>query len=106
MPHPEVTDNPALHRFELQVDGATAFVLYQRTEGPIRLIHTEVPAALRGKGVASRLTAGVLQFVQKNGLEVVPLCPFVLDYLKRHLQYLDAVDEKHKYLVLDQQNSI
>jgi len=100
MPPTEVTDNPALHRFELLVDGVTAFVLYKRTEGLIQLIHTEVPAALRGKGAGSKLVAGVLQFVEKNGLKVVPLCPFVVDYLKRHPQYLDTVDEKHKYRVL------
>jgi hypothetical protein len=49
MPEAKILDNAGLHRFELQQDGETAFLLYSKTGGSIRLIHTEVPQALRGK---------------------------------------------------------
>jgi uncharacterized protein len=95
----EITDNTALHRFELQIRGETAFLLYERTPSAVRLIHTEVPGALREKGVGSRLVAGVLNLVEQNGLKVIPLCPFVIEYLKRHPERLDIVDEKYKSIV-------
>ena len=50
-----ITDNIALHRFELHENGETAFLLYTRTKDAIRLIHTEVPETHRGKGMGSKL---------------------------------------------------
>lgn len=96
MPDSQVTDNSAHHRFELRQDGATAFLLYRRQGSSLQLIHTEVPDALRGKGVGSKLVEGVLRLAQQQKLSVVPLCPFVADFLKRHPQYLDVVDPVHR----------
>lgn len=95
----EITDNLPLHRFELHERGETAFLLYERTPGAVRLIHTEVPQALRGKGVGSRLVAGVINLIQQNGFKAIPLCPFVIEYLKRHPERLDIVDEKYGSIV-------
>jgi uncharacterized protein len=100
----EITDNTSLHRFELHERGETAFLLYERTPGAVRLIHTEVPGALRGKGVGSRLVAGVLNLVEQNGFKVIPVCPFVIEYLKRHLECLDIVDEKYRSIVQSDRN--
>ena len=50
-----VTDNSALRRFELPVDGQTAFLTYERTRDSIRLLHTEVPAPFRGRGFGETL---------------------------------------------------
>ena len=36
-------DNAAQSRFELAVDGHTAFVVYRKTPDTITLVHTEVP---------------------------------------------------------------
>src|SRR5580765_7470641 len=48
-PSESVSDNPALKRFELTVNGQTAFLLYERTPDALTLIHTEVPESLRGR---------------------------------------------------------
>ena len=58
---PEIHDNAARHRYELVVDGVTAYVLYRRAPGVITFIHTEVPEALGGKGIGSRLARHVLE---------------------------------------------
>ncbi|WP_241671587.1 GNAT family N-acetyltransferase [Dankookia rubra] len=55
-----VSDNPAMHRFEMMSGDAVAFVEYQRVGGHIILTHTEVPEAMSGQGVGSKLVAGVL----------------------------------------------
>jgi predicted GNAT family acetyltransferase len=99
MPEPLINDNTALHRFEMQQDGETAFLLYTRSGNSIRLIHTEVPAALQGKGVASKLVGGVLRILQASGLAVTPSCPFVAEYVKRHPEYLPIIDADHRWMV-------
>jgi predicted GNAT family acetyltransferase len=80
----DVHDNRGAARYELEADGAVAFVDYVRTPGSIRLVHTEVPAALEGRGIGSRLVKGVLEDVRAQGLELIVRCPFIEAYLKRH----------------------
>lgn len=46
----KVHDNAARHRFELAVEGATAFIDYRRKAGVVTMTHAEVPEALSGKG--------------------------------------------------------
>jgi predicted GNAT family acetyltransferase len=80
----DVHDNRAASRYELDVEGAVAFVDYVRTPDAIRLVHTEVPTALEGRGIGSRLVKGVLEDVRRQGLEVIVRCPFIEAYLKKH----------------------
>jgi predicted GNAT family acetyltransferase len=95
----EITDNTSLHCFELHVDGETAVVVYERAGDLLRLIHTEVPQSLEGKGVGSRLVGAVLRFAQENKVSVVPLCPFVAQYVKRHPEYSAIVDPAHRWMI-------
>ena len=91
----EVRDNPALGRFEVASGGAVAFVEYDRAGGGrIALLHTEVPEALSGQGVGSKLVRGVLDAVRTERLRVVPRCEFVAAYVERHPEYRDMVAEE------------
>ena len=88
----EVKDNPDQQRFELAEDGAVAFVAYARKgEGPLVLTHTEVPAALEGRGIGTRLVGGTLDLLRARGERVVPQCPFVAAFIGRHPEYKDVV---------------
>ncbi|MBI0475897.1 N-acetyltransferase [Sphingomonas sp. MA1305] len=80
----DVIDNTAAGRFELTVDGGTAIAAYQREGDRIVFTHTEVPPELEGQGIGSRLVAGALARVRRQGLKVVPACAFVAAYLRRH----------------------
>ena len=86
-----VTDNAAENRFEMEVERSVAFVTYRRDGDRIALIHTEVPPALSGKGVGSRLARDVLQEVRTRGLHVVPRCEFIAAYIERHPEYRDLL---------------
>jgi hypothetical protein len=87
-----VRENPEKRRFEAVVDGEVAGSLFYRdTEDGLVLIHTEVDEAFEGRGIGSRLVAGVLDDVRARGGEVVPICPFVKRYLERHPEYTDLV---------------
>ena len=90
---PQVKDNPATSRFEMTTGGAVAFVDYTREGDRIALLHTEVPEALSGKGVGSKLVSGTLDAVRAEGLKVVPRCEFVAAYIGRHSEYRDLLGE-------------
>ena len=88
---PNIRDNTAQNRFELDADGAIAFVNYKIDGGTITLLHTETPVALRGRGIASRLVQGVLDDIRARGLKMVPRCAFVCAYIAKHPEYRDLV---------------
>jgi uncharacterized protein len=92
-PAPAVVDNPGAERFELRADGAVAFLRYARSGDRLRLIHTEVPPPLRGRGYGNELARAGLEHARTHGLRVVPICPVVRAYLKRHAEYLPVVGE-------------
>jgi len=60
------------------------------------MMHTEVPDAIEGRGVGSALARTALNDARANGLTVVPSCPFVSAYIKRHPAYLDIVDAAYR----------
>ena len=72
-----VRDNADHHRFELDADGHVAFSNYRRDGNVLTILHTEVPAALNGRGIGSALVRGVLDLARAQGWKVVPVCPFV-----------------------------
>lgn len=79
-----VTDNAERRRFEMQVEGRTAFVAYRRAPGLVYLDHAEVPADLEGRGLGGRLVRATLATVRNEGAKVVPRCSFVAAYVRRH----------------------
>lgn len=87
----EVTDNPALSRYELVVDGVTAIAEYRRSGDVLDLTHTEVPQAVSGRGIGTALVRGMLDRIRADGLTVRPLCPFVAAVIARHPEYGDLV---------------
>ena len=86
-----VRDNAARHRFELDADGHVAFSEYKRDGNLLTVMHTEVPAALNGRGIGSALVRGLLDIARAQKLKVKPLCPFVKSYIAKHPQYADLL---------------
>ncbi|HWJ69713.1 MAG TPA: GNAT family N-acetyltransferase [Sphingobium sp.] len=75
---------PAEGRYEYPVEGGTAFADYIR-QGDILIIpYTQVPDALRGRGVGAALVKALLDEVRAQGMKVVPQCGFVAAYIRRH----------------------
>jgi predicted GNAT family acetyltransferase len=86
-----VRDNPALKRFELDLNGATAAAYYQLSPGVITFTHTEVPPEMAGHGIGSQLVRGALEAARAQGLKVVPKCPFVAAYMAKHAEFNDLL---------------
>ncbi|WP_174273928.1 GNAT family N-acetyltransferase [Sphingomonas bacterium] len=89
----EVHDNSARSRYELAADGHTAIAVYRREGDVLAFTHTEVPEALEGKGIGTRLIAGALADVRAKGLTIRPLCAFVAAYVDRHPETRDLLAE-------------
>jgi uncharacterized protein len=87
----EVRDNKDRHRFELAVDGRTAFSQYKLGPGTITFLHTEVPKELEGHGIGSRLAQGELEMARASGLKVVAKCPFIAAYIRKHAEFQDLL---------------
>ena len=96
-PQISVVDDQERSRYELRVDGTVAGQLVYDDAGTRRtLIHTEIDPAFEGHGLGSHLAAGALDDARQRGLTVVPLCPFVTAYLRRHHEQLDVVEEPYR----------
>jgi predicted GNAT family acetyltransferase len=75
--------------------GETAYLEFdQDSAGWITLIHTEVPEALRGRGIASMLAQTGLEYARENKLKVDVVCPLVANYLSKHPEFKGLVGEK------------
>jgi uncharacterized protein len=79
-----VQHNIAEGQFEIKLENQTALLQYRRSGNNMRLIHTEVPEPLRGRGLANQLARAALDFAQFNQLKVIPVCPFIQSYLQKH----------------------
>jgi predicted GNAT family acetyltransferase len=92
-PHMIVKDNPAELRYEAQDDDGTLVgeIRYAVEPGAVVLVHTDVEPAVEGEGVGSALVRFALDDLRARDLRVVPRCPFVAAYIRRHPEYDDLV---------------
>jgi predicted GNAT family acetyltransferase len=87
---PPVVNNAEASRFEIALPDGVAELTYQLPDpGTLVLVHTEVPPALEGHGLASLLARTALEFARESHLRVVPRCPFVRSYLRKHPEFAD-----------------
>jgi uncharacterized protein len=88
----EVVDVPEKSRYELRLDGQLiGLAAYRRRDGRISFTHTEVDESCEGRGFGSRLAAAALDDARRQGLRVLPLCPFIAHYVEQHPEYQELV---------------
>jgi predicted GNAT family acetyltransferase len=87
----QVLDNATDSRYEMKLAAGTAFIDYTVSGNVRTLTHAEVPPALRGGGVAARLTGGALELARSQGVKVIPRCPYVVTFIERHPEYQDLL---------------
>ena len=79
-----IHDNRAGSRFEIRAGGQLAELVYRRNGNRLVLIHTGVPPELGGQGLGGRLVTAAVGQAARDGLTVVPLCPFARGWLEGH----------------------
>jgi hypothetical protein len=80
-------NNEAENRFQFDINGAIALINYVKRDNVYYLIHTEVPEALQGRGIAGILVDKTLKHLEEGGYKMIPYCPYVQSYLKRHPEW-------------------
>ncbi|KUN01085.1 GNAT family acetyltransferase [Streptomyces yokosukanensis] len=90
---PTVERNDDKHRYEILVDGERAGLTAYRDRGEQRVFyHTEIDDAFAGQGLASHLVQEALTDVRRSGKRIVPVCPYVAKFLKKHEEFADITD--------------
>lgn len=62
--------------------------------GPRKMIieHTEVSQKLKGQGVGVRLLEQLVEFVRKEDIKVIPLCPFAKATFRKREDLRDVLN--------------
>ena len=83
-----LVQNEEKARFEIVIDGLYAFVEYEIDEdGLVALVHTEADPGLAGKGAAAAVVEKTLLQLEKEGKQILPYCPYVFAYIKKHPEW-------------------
>ncbi|MGW8762669.1 GNAT family N-acetyltransferase [Streptomyces sp. NPDC055815] len=81
------------HRYEILVDGERAGLTAYRDRDDRRVFfHTEIDDAHAGQGLAAILVEQALTDVRASGMRIVPVCPYVAKFLKKHEEFADITD--------------
>ena len=94
----QVVDDTSAEQFEVSVEGATAKLEYAVDGDRLLLLHTEVPEFFRGHGVGAELVEAALARAAKDGLTIVPWCPYARRWLKEHPERIGDVTVDFKTL--------
>jgi predicted GNAT family acetyltransferase len=79
-----IVDRPEEHRFVYVEDGVESQLVYRARAGELVLVHTEVPDALGGRGIAGRLVQAAVDRARASGETVLPWCPYARKWLQDH----------------------
>lgn len=83
----EIIHNLNQSRFEAHIGHEMALIDYIRTDHVLDIVHTKVPPALEGQGIAAAITKAILTYAQDHNLKIKPTCPYTAAYIKRHPEY-------------------
>lgn len=78
------SDNQAQRRFEYKVGEAFAYAAYRREGKTLFIDYVEAPPELRGTGAAGKLMEHIVDFAKTEKLEIVPICGYAAQWLRRH----------------------
>ncbi|HEY8585372.1 MAG TPA: GNAT family N-acetyltransferase [Rhodanobacter sp.] len=81
----------AARRFETEVEGAQCLLDYTLESAVMTITHTEVPAAVGGRGIASALVLAAVHAARAEGWRVVPACSYAAAWMRRHPEHQDLL---------------
>ena len=85
-------DNQESKQYQVEIEGLFPRIEYIKTkDDKIYLTHTEVPRSLEGRGIGSEIIRLALEDIKKQDLTLIPLCPFVASYIKKHPEWRELV---------------
>lgn len=73
-------------RFTLSEAGLTAYVEYSVHDGKLDILHTIVPEALSGRGIAAALVKEAYAYAASEGLAPAATCPYAVKWMKKNMK--------------------
>jgi uncharacterized protein len=91
---PKVVHNEAAHRYEIWLaEEMVGLADYSQMPGELHFVHTEVKPEHQRKNYAAILMRDALADVRLSGKnKVVPVCSYVVMYMKRHPETHDLLN--------------
>ncbi|MFD0758836.1 GNAT family N-acetyltransferase [Arthrobacter ulcerisalmonis] len=92
---PDVTlgRNDAEHCYELHVgDQLAVQAVFEDQPGHVDFVRTETTPGFEGRGLGKVLAHFALDDVVAMGKRIVPHCPFIAGYVRKHELYTQFVD--------------
>ena len=86
---------PDQQRYEIRDDDEVIGLAQYRLPDDVHVdfVHTEVDDAYGGQGLASKLVAFALEDVRTAGKRIIPHCPYVAGWIRKHPgRYDDLTD--------------
>jgi uncharacterized protein len=88
----DVPGDDSCQRFYLKnADATIGFIEYYPFGRVVIVTHTEVSPELEGKGHGSELARQAVNYFQSDGKQIVPICGFFAQFLRKHAEYKDVV---------------
>ncbi len=93
MPDLQLVNDSDARRYRLMSDGEEVGYSEYDPIAPASILikHTEVLPQHEGKGFGSQLVKQMLDDIRTQGKTVIPICPYTLNYIRRHREFLDLV---------------
>jgi uncharacterized protein len=82
-----ISHDPDDHRFSTVVDGVEAHLEYRLRGDVMTIMHTGVPEAIGGRGIAGALVQAAMDHARAEGLKVNPACSYSAAWMERHPDY-------------------
>jgi len=86
-----IRHNQDQQRFEVELENLLCVIDYQLNGKNLMLPHVGVPQPLEGRGIAGELTRTALDWARTEKYRVIPVCPYVQAWLRRHPEYQDLI---------------
>ncbi|WPR76496.1 GNAT family N-acetyltransferase [Algoriphagus sp. NG3] len=79
--------------FYLEVGSKRSAEMVYVMAGPDKMIieHTEVDESLKGQGIGGKLLEELVAYVRREGVKVIPLCPFANAMFKKKEDLRDVL---------------
>ncbi|MGO1767977.1 GNAT family N-acetyltransferase [Advenella sp. S44] len=85
----QINHRPEAGRIEANVENNLCYIEYRLDSTVMHVLHTIVPAAVGGRGIAGKLTDYALDLARENGWKINPVCSYTAAYFKRHPEHRD-----------------
>ena len=90
----KLIDNKEDHCYEFRIEEYRPLIDYMKPdENEIYLTHTEVPEPIQGRGIGSQLVEKTLEDIERQNLKLIPLCAFVIGYIRKNPQWNKLVQK-------------